>query len=165
MLALSAILAHIASALAFCQQCRAETPYERENWALKDWLSLTLTEPGKWTAARRSRTEISDVQISGAVHKVRHAIFGQFSPSLLSHFVTHPGTPRKYVTHLGTPRFLEGLVQKSRTKAPLYKFCLNCSRGFFIRGFCQGVFCLEGFAQGGFCSFPFCQNTSVTTES
>ena len=49
-----------------------------------------------------------------------------FTP--LSHFVTHPGTPR----------FLEGLVQKTRTKAPLYKFCLNCSRGF-----CPGVFCLE----------------------
>src|SRR6218665_3952753 len=43
-----------------------------------------------------------------------------------------------------TPRFLEGLVQKTRTKAPLYKFCLNCSRGFFSGGFCQGVFYLEG---------------------
>ena len=38
-----------------------------------------------------------------------------------------------------TPRFLEGLVQKTRTKAPLYKFCLNCSRGF-VQGFCQGSF-------------------------
>src|SRR6218665_1999963 len=42
----------------------------------------------------------------GAVHKVRHAIFGQFLPPLpLSHFVTHPGTPRKYVTHLEPPDF------------------------------------------------------------
>src|SRR6218665_410938 len=34
--------------------------------------------------------------VNGAVHKVRHAIFGQFvPPSPLSHFVTHPGTPPK----------------------------------------------------------------------
>ena len=26
-----------------------------------------------------------------------------FDPLPLSHFVTHPGTPRKYVTHLGPP--------------------------------------------------------------
>src|SRR6218665_30228 len=79
----------------------------------------------------------------------------------------HPRPPpRKYVTHLGpTPRFLEGLVQKTQTKAPLYKFCLNCSQGFLSGGFCQRVFCLEGFVRGGFCPFPFCQNTSVTTES
>ena len=38
----------------------------------------------------------------GAVHKVRHAIFGQFLPPPP---VTHPGTPRKYVTHLGPPDF------------------------------------------------------------
>src|SRR6218665_541524 len=32
----------------------------------------------------------------GAVHKVHRAIFGQFVPPLLlSHFVTHPGTPHK----------------------------------------------------------------------
>src|SRR6218665_1964817 len=34
-----------------------------------------------------------------------------------------------------TPPFLEGLVQKTRTKATLYKFCLNCSRGFLSGGF------------------------------
>src|SRR6218665_4002781 len=61
-------------------------------------------------------------------------------PSALSHFVTHPWTPRKYVTHLGPPRFLEGLAQKTRTKAPLYKLCFNCSRGFFPVGFVMGSF-------------------------
>src|SRR6218665_1944914 len=55
----------------------------------------------------------------GAVHKVRHAIFGQFLPlsSPLSHFVTHPGTPRKYITHLGPPIFRRPSTKK-RTKAP-----------------------------------------------
>src|SRR6218665_2022955 len=77
--------------------------------------------------------------MDGAVHKVRHAIFGQFLPlPLPCHTSSHiPGPPRKYVTHLGpTPRLLEGLVQKTQTKALLYKFCLNCSRGFcpgFVR--------------------------------
>ena len=52
-----------------------------------------------------------------------------------------------------TPRFLV---------SPVCKFCLNCSRGFLSGGF---VFCLEGFVLVGFCPFPFCQNTSVTTES
>src|SRR6218665_2553028 len=33
------------------------------------------------------------ITILGAVHKVRYAIFGQFLPPPLSHFVTHPGTP------------------------------------------------------------------------
>ena len=88
---------------------------------------------------------------------VRRAIFGQFLPLPRSHFVTHPGTLPKVRHTSRTPRFLEGLVQKTWTKAPLFKFCLNCSRGF-----CQRVFCLEGFVRGGFCPFPFCQNTSVT---
>src|SRR6218665_72608 len=90
----------------------------------------------------------------GAVHKVRHAIFGQFLP-LPCHTSSHIPGP---------PRFLEGLVQKTRTKAPLYKFCFNCSRGF-CPGVLSGVFCVEGFVGGCFCPFSVCQNTSVTSES
>src|SRR6218665_2711350 len=63
------------------------------------------------------------------------ANFDPLSP--LSHFVTHPGTPRKYVTYLGPPRFLVSLVQNSQ-QSPLYKFYLNCSRRFLSRGFCPG---------------------------
>ena len=100
--------------------------------------------------------------ILGAVHKVRHTIFGQFlPPSHLSHI---PGPPES-ASHISDPPILEGLIQKSRTKAPFYKFCLNCSRAFLSEGFCQEVFCLEGFVRSGFCPFPFCQNISVTTES
>jgi len=41
--------------------------------------------------------------ILGAVHKVRHAIFGPPPPC---HTLSHiPGPPRKYVTHLGPPNF------------------------------------------------------------
>src|SRR6218665_953671 len=76
----------------------------------------------------------------GAVHKVRHAIFSYFYPPpsvTLRHTSRDP--PRKYVTHLGPPGFLEGLVQKTRTKAPLYKFCINCSRGFYSEGLSEGL--------------------------
>src|SRR6218665_3747866 len=45
----------------------------------------------------------------GAVHKVRHAIFGQFlPPHTLSHI---PGPPPKVRHKSRTPRFLVGLVQ------------------------------------------------------
>src|SRR6218665_2028526 len=90
-----------------------------------------------------------------------------FTPPL--HPVTLRHTSRdspESTSHISDPPpILEGLIQKTRTKAPLYKFCLNFARGFLSEGFCQGVFCLEGFVRSGFCPFPFCQNTSVTTES
>ena len=90
-----------------------------------------------------------------AVLKVRHAIFSQFlPPSPLSHFVTHPGNPPKVRHTSRTPRFLEGLVHKTRTKAPLYKLCLNCSRGF-CPGFVRGGGLLSGrFCPGWFLSVP-----------
>src|SRR6218665_2596214 len=90
-----------------------------------------------------------------------------FTPLPLSHFVTHPGTPRKYVTltHPEPPSgFLEGLVKKPGQK-PACTNSVSIVRRGFVRGFCQRVFCLEGFVRGGFCPFLFCQNTSVTSES
>src|SRR6218665_1088853 len=84
-----------------------------------------------------------------------------------NHYFRHTSRDPPKVRHTSRtrPRFLEGLVQKTRTKAPLYKFCLNCLWGFLSGRFCQRVFCLEGFVRRGFCPFPFCQNTSVTSES
>src|SRR6218665_1340834 len=105
----------------------------------------------------------------GTVHKVRHAIFGQFfPPSPLSHFVTHLGTPNKKLRHTPrtpSPQFLVGVVQKTRTKAP----CTN-SRSIVRKGFCSGSFVRWSFVWkvlSGvvFIRSPFCQNTSVTTES
>src|SRR6218665_2477669 len=63
-----------------------------------------------------------------------------FDPLLLSHFVTHPGTPQKYITHLGTPIFSRPST-KNPDKSPLYKFSLNCSRGLLSRGLLSGRFC------------------------
>ena len=76
----------------------------------------------------------------GAVHEVRHAVFGQFLTLLpLSHFVTHPGTPRKNVTHLG-PRFLVGLVHKSWKKSPV-QILSQLFAEVFVRGFVRVGFC------------------------
>ena len=123
------------------------------------------SEVGEHTSLRRVAEVIQVVQYNtrqdnirlGVVHKVCYAIFCQFWPPPLSHFVTHPGTPQKYVTHLGPhPRFLVGLVQKTQTKAQTKAPCTNSLsnvRGGFCPGVCQRVFCLEGFVQGGFCPF------------
>src|SRR6218665_688007 len=78
--------------------------------------------------------------------EVCHVIFGQFQlSSPLSHFVTHPETP-PIVRHTSrTPRFLVGLVQKIRTKAP----CTN-SISIVREGFCPGL--LSGdLLSGRFC--------------
>ena len=82
-----------------------------------------------------------------------------FDPLPLSHFVTHPGTPKKYVTHLGPPPIFSTPGKKNPDKSPLYKFSLNCSRGFLSGGFVWKV--LSGV---DFVRFPFCHNTPVTTE-
>src|SRR6218665_125150 len=116
------------------------------------------------SSSRKSSTIYS--HSSGAVHKVRHAIFGQFFPPLpLSHFVTHPGTPPK-VRH--TSRTLPIFSRPSTTKpdkSPLYKFSLNCSQGFLSRGSVRGSFVRKVLSRVVFVHSPFCQNTSVTTES
>ena len=86
----------------------------------------------------------SDERLFGAVHKVRHAIFGQFLPAPPV-TLRHTSRPPPKVRHTSrTPRFLEGLVQKSRTKVP----CTN-SISIVRGGFCPGV--LSGFS---FCPFP-----------
>src|SRR6218665_3040766 len=80
--------------------------------------------------------------------KVRTLFLVNFYPLSLSHFVTHSGTP-KSTSHISDPPIFSRPSTKNPDKSPLYKFSLNCSRGF-----CQGVFCLEGIARGGFCPSP-----------
>ena len=89
----------------------------------------------------------------GSVHKVRHAIFANFYPLPLSHFVAHPGDPPK-VRHTSrtSPDFLVCLVQKIRTKSPCTN-SLSIVSGVFVRKDLSGVFGLEGFVRGGFCPF------------
>jgi len=112
----------------------------------------------------RVRSISHGVSRIGAVHKVRHSIYGQFLlPSPMSQFVTHPGTP-KYVTHLGSPIFSRPCT-KNADKTPLYTFSLNYSRGFCPGGFVRGSFVWKVLSGVIFVRSPFCQNTSVTTKS
>src|SRR6218665_2640 len=82
----------------------------------------------------------------------------KFDP-LPCHTVTHPGTPKKSTSHISDPPFLLGLVQKTRTKAPV-QILSQLFVGVFVRGSCVWKV-LSGMV---FVHSPFCQNTSVTTE-
>src|SRR6218665_702168 len=88
-----------------------------------------------------------------------------FDPLPLSHFIRHPGTPPK-VRHTSRtpPIFSRPIVQKTRTKAPCTN-SLSIVRGGFVRGSCQGSFVWKVLSGVVFVRSPFCQNTSVTTES
>ena len=88
------------------------------------WHHLWMAPNHSW---QNCLTECNEVLYHlGALHKVRHNIFGQFlPPSLLSHFVTHLGP---------SPRFLEGLVQK-----PLVPILSQLFAGVFVRRFCQSL--------------------------
>jgi len=72
-----------------------------------------------------------------------------FDPLPLSHFVTHPGPPRKYVTHLGPPRILLGLVQKPGQTPPV-QILSQLFAGAFVWGLLSGVIFVRTY---------FCQNS------
>src|SRR6218665_1100907 len=78
--------------------------------------------------------------ILGAVHKVRHAIFGQFQsplPVTLCHTSRDP--PR--VRHTSrTSSIFSRPSTKDPDKSPLCTFSLNCSLGFLSGGFVLGSF-------------------------
>src|SRR6218665_1578601 len=85
-------------------------------------LQLSLGRPRAsdlwWFASKgdRGRVEkrfIGRLRLSGAVHKVRHAIFGQFRPLSLCHTLSHIPGPPKITSHISNPRFLVGLVKKT----------------------------------------------------
>src|SRR6218665_452803 len=84
------------------------------------------------------------VSALGAVHKVRHAIFGQFLPPPPVTLCHTSQDPPKVCHASRTPRFLVGLVQKSWTKVP-------CTNSISI---VRGGFCPGGFVRVGFCPFP-----------
>src|SRR6218665_2269933 len=101
----------------------------------------------------------------GAIHEVRHAIFGQFLPSppvRLCHTSLDP-LP-KYDTHLGPPIFSRPST-KNPDKSYLHKFSLNCSCGFLSGVFVRGYFVWKVLSGVVFVRSPLCQNTSVTAES
>src|SRR6218665_161556 len=76
----------------------------------------------------------------GSVHKVRHAIFGQFlRPPPVTLRPASRGPPES-ASHISAPPIFRRPSTKTRTKAPLYKFCLNCSQRCLSRGCVRGSF-------------------------
>src|SRR6218665_2212287 len=68
-------------------------------------------------------------------------MLGIFYPPHPCHTSSHIPGPPESTSHISeTPQFLKSLVQKTGSKAPLHKFCLNCSRGFCSGGFLRGSF-------------------------
>src|SRR6218665_1072699 len=63
-----------------------------------------------------------------------------------------------------TPPMFSRPSTENPDKSPLYKFPLNCSRGFLSGGFVRGFFVWKVLFGVVFVHSPFCQNTSVTTE-
>src|SRR6218665_1291663 len=93
---------------------------------------------------------------SGPSIKYVMLFLANFDPLRLSHFVTHPGTLPKSTSHISDPQSFSRPSTKNPDKTPMYKFSLNCSRGF----------CPGGFVRGGFCPFPLlseyiCYNRKV----
>ena len=89
----------------------------------------------------------------GAVHNVRHAIFGQFCPLPQSHFVTHPGTPPESTSHISDPPIFSRPSTKNPDKSPLYKISLNCSLRFLSGRFVRGSL-VRKVLSGRFLSIP-----------
>src|SRR6218665_2331393 len=81
------------------------------------------------------------VCMDGAVHKVRHAIFGQFGPSSPVTLCHTSRDPPKVRHTSRTPRFFCRPSTKIPDKSPLYKFYLNCSQRFLSGGFVRVGFC------------------------
>ena len=100
---------------------------------------------------QRVREDSEDrVAVKGPFIKYVTLFLTNFYPLPLSHFVTHPES----TSHISDSPFFSRSSTNTLDKSPLYKFSLNCSRGFLSGGFCPGFFCLERFVRGGFSPFP-----------
>src|SRR6218665_684714 len=105
--------------------------------------------------------------IKGLSIKYVTLFLANFDP--LSHFVTHPGTPpKKSTSHISDPPIFSWPITKIPDKRPLYKFSLNCSRGFWVLsgGFVRGSFVWKVLFGVVFVHFPLlseyiCYNRKV----
>src|SRR6218665_913121 len=80
------------------------------------------------------------------------------------HTLSHiPGPPK--VRHTSRTPIFSRHSTKNSDKNPLCKFSLNCSRGFLFGGFVRGSLVWKVLSGVVFVRSPFCQSTSVTTES
>src|SRR6218665_3651177 len=97
-----------------------------------------------------------ELSLIWAVHKVRHAIFGQFQSPSPCHTSSHIPRPPNSTSHISDPPIFSRPSTKNPDKSPLYKFYLNCSRGLLSGGFCQGSFVWKALSGVDFVRTPFC---------
>src|SRR6218665_1068690 len=97
--------------------------------------------------------------VQGPSIKYVTLFLANFYPLPLSHFVTHPGTPKSTSYISDPPGFFSTPSTTNPDKSPLYKFSLNCLRGFCPGGFVRGSLVWKVFVHSS-----FCHKTSVTTE-
>src|SRR6218665_1634709 len=84
----------------------------------------------------------------GAVHKVRHAIFGQFDPPVTLCHTSRAPPKERHTSRRPPPHF-----SRPSTKI-LYKFYLNCSRRFLYGEVLSGGPLSGRFCPGWFLSVP-----------
>ena len=68
-----------------------------------------------------------------------------FTPPSLCHTSSHIPEHPESTSHISDPPISRrpSSLQKTRTEAPLYKFCFNCSLRFLSGGFVKGSFVLK----------------------
>src|SRR6218665_1939275 len=95
----------------------------------------------------------------GTVHKVAYVkLFSANFDPLPCYTLSHiTGPPKVRYTSRTPPRFCRPST-KHLDKSPLYKFSLNCSRGFLSGGFVRGSFVWKVLSGVVFVRSPFCQN-------
>src|SRR6218665_1519798 len=86
--------------------------------------------------------------------------FANFYPPTPCHTLPHLGTPKSTHTYQDPPIFNKPTT-KTRTKAPLYKFSLNCSRAFLSGGLLSGRFCPGWFLSVPLLSECICYNRKL----
>src|SRR6218665_2714 len=109
--------------------------------------TLTLLSPSVTSSLKFANRSIA----IGAVHKVRHAIFGQFCPPS-SVTLFHTSRDPQSMSYISPPPLFSRPSTKIPDKSPLYKFSLNCSWGFCPGGFERGS---EGLLSERFCPWWF----------
>src|SRR6218665_3909414 len=90
----------------------------------------------------------------GAVHKVRHAVFGQFLSPSPYHTSSHIPGPPESTSHISDLPIFRRPSTKNRDKSPLVQILSQLFAGNFVRGVLS-----EGLLSGRFCpgwllSFP-----------
>src|SRR6218665_3825178 len=91
-------------------------------------------------------------KLLGAVHKVRHAIFGQFLPPPPCHTSSHIPGPPESTSHISDPPISIRPSTKNPDISSLVKILFQLFAGVFVLGVCQRSLLPGRFCPGWFLS-------------